>query len=43
MGATILYTFVNYVLPLLLLVLVIWGVSRWMRAGSADREFLDSP
>ncbi len=35
MGVTILWT-LGYVLVLGLIVLTIWGVARWMRAGSAD-------
>ena len=35
MGAVLL-TLVMYGLPLALLLLVIYGVARWMRAGSAD-------
>ena len=35
MGVAILWT-LGYVLDVALIVLAIWGVARWMRAGSAD-------
>jgi hypothetical protein len=35
MGVAILWL-AGYLVPLGLLLLAIWGVTRWMRAGSAD-------
>ena len=39
--AAILYTLVMYGLPLALLLLVIFGVARWMRAGSPELDLSD--